>query len=145
MERREPENAQEAALRALRHRDLSVQELHARLRERGYSEAERDDAIETLLRTALLDDHRFAESRARALAARGSGDALIRHELGRAGVEPEAIEGALSALASETERAQAIVECRGTGPKTARYLGGKGFSEDTISAVVATGTGRELG
>jgi SOS response regulatory protein OraA/RecX len=143
--RREPENAQEAALRVLRHRDLSVRELDARLRDRGYPEAERDDAIDALLRTGLLDDRRFAESRARSLAARGSGDALIRHELGRAGTEPEAIHEALSVLEPETERARAIVARRGAGPKAARYLAGKGFSEDAIAAAVATATGRELG
>ena len=38
----EIETAQEAALRALRHRDLSVRELDERLRARGYDEAERD-------------------------------------------------------------------------------------------------------
>jgi SOS response regulatory protein OraA/RecX len=142
---RAPESAQEAALRALRHRDLSVQELTTRLRDRGYAEAERDEAIEALVRTGLLDDRRFADSRTRALAARSSGDALIRYELSRAGIESGAIEEALSMLEPEAERAQAIVERRGAGPKTARYLGGKGFSEDAISAAVATATGRELG
>jgi regulatory protein len=145
MPSREHEGAQVAALRALRHRDLSVRELEERLRARGYSEAERAEAIETLLRTGLLDDTRFAESRARALASRGSGDALIRHDLVRAGVEAAAVDGAVSTLAPESERARSIVERRGPGPKTARYLAGKGFSEDAIAAAVARADDRELG
>jgi regulatory protein len=145
MAAREPESVQDAALRALRHRDLSVRELDARLRAKGYPEDERGEAIDTLLRTGLLDDTRFAASRARTLGARGSGDALIRHELRRAGVTADAIDQALNDLEPETERALAIVHRRGAGPKTARYLGGKGFSEDTISAVVASAGGTELG
>jgi regulatory protein len=142
---REPDSAREAALRALRHRDLSVRELDERLRARGYAEGERDEAIESLLRTGLLDDGRFAESRARALAARGSGDALIRHDLSRAGVDGPAVEDALATLAPEVDRARAVVERRGSVPKTARYLAGKGFSEDSISAAVAAAAGGELG
>lgn len=145
MAAREPESAQDAALRALRHRDLSVRELDARLRAKGYPETERDETVDTLLRTGLLDDVRYSGSRARALGARGSGDALIRHELQRAGVDADAIDQALDALAPETERALAIVRRRGSGPKTARYLRGKGFSGDTISSVVASAAGSELG
>lgn len=145
MAAREPESVQDAALRALRHRDLSVRELDARLRAKGYPETERDETIDTLVRTGLLDDARYAGSRARALGGRGNGDALIRHELERAGVDADAIDEALDTLARETERAQAIVDRRGFGPKTARYLRGKGFSEDTISSVVASAAGSELG
>lgn len=142
---REVETAQEFALRALRHRDLSVRELEERLQARGYGEADRDDAIEALVRTGIVDDARFAESRARALASRGVGDALIRHALARAGVEREVVDAALVTVAPEAERARAIVERRGPGPKTARYLAGKGFSEDAVAGVVAPGTGDELG
>jgi regulatory protein len=142
---REAESAQEAALRALRHRDLSVRGLEERLRARGYPESERDEAIDALLRTGLVDDVRFAESRARALAARGSGDALIRHDLSRAGVDTDLVQRALATLAPESERARAIVERRGIGPKTARYLAGKGCSDDAVSAVIAAAAGGELG
>jgi SOS response regulatory protein OraA/RecX len=31
-------------------------------------------------------------------------------------------------------RARVVVERRGAGPKTARYLAGKGFSEDAIES-----------
>jgi regulatory protein len=142
---REPPTAVDTALRALRHRDLSVRELDQRLRAKGFGETERDEAVATLERTGLVDDARFAESRARSLAARGAGDRAIRHALGTAGVAREVVEEALEGLAPESERAAAIAGRRGPGPKTARYLRGKGFSEDAVSAVVAGASEDELG
>jgi len=141
----EPRTALETALRALRVRDLSIRELEQRLRARGFSESERDEAIETLVRTGLLDDGRFAEGRAISLAGRGAGDALIRHTLEIAGVASELIDRALEAVEPEGERARHIVERRGHGVKTARYLSGKGFSEEVVAGVVAIWRRDELG
>ena len=137
--------ALEAALRALRHRDLSVRELDERLRERGFDETEREGALESMTRTGLLDDGRFAAGRARSLAARGAGDALIRHALAESGVAPELVDEALSELEPEPERARAIVARRGPGGKTARYLSAKGFSHEVVADVVAGDDGQELG
>ena len=136
--------ALECALLALRHRDRSTHELEQRLRARGFSEPERDQAIEVLVRTGLLDDRRFAEARAISLAGRGAGDALIRHTLEAAGIPSELIDTAFEAVPPERERARLIVERRGQGTKTARYLSGKGFSEDVVAGVVATGHRDEL-
>ena len=141
----EPRTADEAALRALRHRDLSARELEQRLRAKGFEESERAEALETLERTGLLDDARFAQARARSLAARGAGDTAIRHALRLAGVAREVAEDALQALEPEAERARAIAARRGPGPKTARYLRGKGFSEDVVAGVVAGSKADELG
>jgi regulatory protein len=140
----EPRTAVDAALRALRHRDLSTRDLEKRLREKGFAESEREEALETLERTGLLDDSRFAEARARTLAARGAGDLAIRHALGRAGLTAELVEDALRALESEIVRARAIAGRRGAGPKTARYLRGKGFSEEVVAGI-AGASGDELG
>jgi regulatory protein len=141
----EPPTAVDTALRALRHRDLSARELEQRLRAKGFEESERAEALETLERTGLLDDVRFAEARARSLAARGAGDAAIRHALGLAGVAREIADDALQALEPEAERANAIAARRGAGPKTARYLRGKGFSEEVVAGVVAGSSADELG
>jgi regulatory protein len=137
--------AVDTALRALRHRDLSARELDERLRAKGFGEIAREEALEALARTGLLDDARFAESRSRSLAARGTGDAAIRHALRLAGVEDSLVEDALATLEPEEERAAAIVRRRGIGPKTARYLRGKGFSEEVVSGLVAGESARELG
>jgi regulatory protein len=140
-----PESALDAALRALRHRDRSSSELRNRLAEQGYESGEREEAIETLIRTGVADDARYAETRARSLAERGAGDLRIRHELGRAGISAEVAQQALETLESEADRALSIARRRGEGPKTARYLRGKGFSDDVIAGVVASGRDDELG
>jgi regulatory protein len=130
-------DALELAFRALRHRDRSAAEVDRHLAERGVGEDDRRGAIETLVRTGVVDDRRYAESRASSLAGRGSGNAHIRHDLRRSGVEADVVEDALAALTCERERAELIVARRGGGMKTARYLAGKGFAEDVVHAVVA--------
>jgi len=130
-------DAVEQALRALRHRDRSAAELDARLAQRGVTESEREQALETLERIGYLDDERFARTRAEQLAARGSGNALIRHDLEGRGLEEEHVEAALAALEPERERAARILERRGPGAKTARYLASRGFSPDALENLVA--------
>jgi SOS response regulatory protein OraA/RecX len=137
-------SARETALRALRHRDLSVAELERRLEERGFAASEREETIGALRRTGLLDDRRFAESRASVLAERGAGDGLVRHELERAGIESELVDEAVSLLEPEADRARRVVDRRGPGPRTARYLSGKGFGEETVAAVAVDAAGNAL-
>ncbi len=127
--------ALEIALRALEHRDVSALDLERRLARRGISEPDRDDVLETLVRSGLVDDRRFAETRAASLAARGAGDLLIHDRLSRAGVASELADDIIDALDPELERARGIVTRRGPGAKTARYLMGKGFTEETVAAV----------
>jgi SOS response regulatory protein OraA/RecX len=52
-------------------------------------------------------------------------------------VHRELIDGALEAIEPEADRARRIVRRRGPGPKTARYLSGRGFSEEVVSGAVA--------
>jgi len=139
------ETVLDAAYRMLRHRERSMNEVSERLEAAGFADSEREDAIETLIRTGLLDDARFAELRARSLVERGAGDARIRHELRRAGIASESIEDALETVEPEADRAQSVVLRRGPGLKTARFLHGKGFSEEIVAGVVAGGDGDELG
>lgn len=138
------DEALECALRALHHRDRSIHELELRLRERGFSEPECERALETLSRTGLADDARYAEARAASLAARGASDAFIRHALAEAGVDGRLVDDALGSIDSETTRARRIVARRGTGHKTARYLSGKGFTEESVAWAVAEGACDEL-
>lgn len=138
------EDALELGLRALRRRDFSVHELDVRLQSEGVPTTARAAAVETLVRTGLLDDRRFAWGRASSLARRGAGDGLIRHALVTAGVASELVEDALAAVEPELERARSVVDRRGAGARTARYLVGKGFSEEVVGAV-AGGPEEELG
>jgi SOS response regulatory protein OraA/RecX len=115
---------------------VSGVELERKLAEKGFDNADREDALAILRRTGLVDDDRYATARASALASRGAGDALIRHDLERAGLAPETIEAAFAELESEAVRARRIVDRRGDGPRTRRYLAGKGFSDDAIDVAV---------
>ena len=104
---------------------------------RGLDEDSCEQALRTLRRTGLVDDARFAERRASTLAGRGAGDALIRHDLVAAGVSRDVVDEVVAALDGEEKRAALVVARRGAGPKTARYLAGKGFSHDVIRDAVA--------
>jgi regulatory protein len=132
-----PDDAVEQALRALRHRERTVGQVDAHLAERGFGEHEREAAIETLARTGLVDDRRFAESRAATLARKGAGDALIQHDLDAAGVDREIVEDVLATLDDEATRARQVVERRGASARTVRYLVAKGFPVDVARTVVA--------
>jgi len=131
------EEALECALSALRHRDRSAYEIERRLAERGFPEVERERVLETLRRTGLVDDSRFAQARAASLAERGSGNALIRHALVDAGIDRDEVDEAIARLEPEAERARRIASARGGGQRAARYLQGRGFAYDAVMSAVA--------
>jgi regulatory protein len=131
------EEALAVATRALARREHSAHGLRERLLRAGVTASEADDALEELQRVGLLDDGRFAGERARVLAERGKGDAAIRFDLERAGVDTSAVEEAMTALEPESERAARVVDRRGASPATARLLASRGFDEAVIEALVA--------
>jgi regulatory protein len=131
------EEALAAATRALARRDYSERGLHERLTRAGVEAGELEQVIAELRAVGLLDDGRFAGRRARALAERGKGDAAIRFDLRRQGVDGELVEDALAGLEPERERAARIVSRRGSGPKTARLLASRGFDREAVEAAVA--------
>jgi SOS response regulatory protein OraA/RecX len=133
--RRELRRAEALAVagRALERRDLSERRLAERLA-RAVPPRAAAEALETLTRAGIVEDGRFARARAEALAGRGYGDAAIRYDLEAQGVAGELAQEALEALTPEEERARAIVERRGPGARTARYLAGKGFGEAVLEA-----------
>lgn len=92
--------------------------------------------LDLLERVGYVNDERVALGRARVLAERGSGDALIRDDLERRGITGDAIEAALASLEPEDVRAALIASARGSSVKTARYLAARGFGEDAVSAAL---------
>lgn len=74
------------------------------------------------------------------LAGRDSGDALIRDDLERRGLDRDAIEEALAGLEREPERARAAVERGGAG--ILRKLAARGFSPDVLEELAAIASGR---
>ena len=123
------------ALRALHARDLSTSALAERLERARVPPAVRHRVVEALVRAGALDDARFARLRAEALARRDLGDAAIRHDLESRGLDRDLVEAALGGLPPERERATRIAGARAPS-SAARYLGGKGFSEDAIEAAI---------
>jgi regulatory protein len=125
------------AARLLARRDLSERGLRDELARRRVPPSARHETVARLVEAGAVDDERLARRRAEILAARGSGDALIRADLEARGVEPERVEAAVEGLAPESARARKIVSVRGSGPQTARFLARRGFDEDAVETALA--------
>ena len=128
--------------RALRHRDLSRLGLAERLERASVAPAAAAE-FAALERAGLVDDRRVARIRAGSLAERGYGNEAIRHRLLAEGLGEALVEEALGGLEPETERARPLIERRGPGPRTARYLAGRGFGEEAVEAALEAGFGQE--
>ena len=122
--------ALQVATRALRARDLSTRRLGDRLARAAVPPAAAAESVAAL-------------TRAEALAERGYGDAAIRHRLAQEGLPEELVTGAVAGLAGEAERAARLVERRGTGIRTARYLTGRGFGEEAVEAALGARFGHD--
>jgi SOS response regulatory protein OraA/RecX len=123
------------AVRALRHRDLSRSRLEERLSRRGARAEAKTDVLEALERAGLVDDRRVASSGAEALAARGYGDAAIRFRLEGEGLATELVAEALAGLEPEAVRAGKLLDRRGRGPASVRWLASRGFDAGTLEDV----------
>jgi regulatory protein len=132
-----PADATELALRALRHRNRSRQDIEQRLDRAGVTPDEREAALDRLTEAGLLSDDRFAEDRAQTLARRGASDAQIQHDLRRQGVEHATVEHAVAQLEPEDERADRLYIERGGGAKALRFLAGRGFAAETLERLNA--------
>jgi regulatory protein len=132
----EREWALERAVRALARRDHSAAALRAKLERTGVSEPAREAAIETLAGVGYLDDERFARHRAEGLAARGYGDDWIRADLEAQRVASEVVETALGGLEPERERALREARKLEAGPRAARALQRRGFSEEALEGLL---------
>jgi regulatory protein len=128
--------ALDLGVRALSRRDRSERALKTLLERKDVPAKERERTIETLRRHGALDDERFAHDRAAALAERGFGDEAIGFRLEQDGIDAETRALALAALEPEHDRAVRLVARRGATAKTARWLAGRGFTADSVEAVV---------
>ena len=136
---------EQTALRALARREHSRASLDARLAGSHVAAVDRAAVLERAKRAGLIDDARFAESRARQLAERGAGDLLVLDDLERQGVSAELARGAVAALEREADRAERILRRRGRTQKTLRYLSGRGFTATTLEDLVADAESWALG
>ncbi len=123
------------ATRALAARDRSRRAIEGRLERAGVPAATRTEALGTLERAGLVDDVRVARSRAESLAARGYGDAAIRSDLEREGIDPELAADALAALGPEPERARALLGAAPPDARMLRRLAARGFDSETVAGL----------
>ena len=136
-------DALHVAGRALRHRDLSRHRLSERLERAAVTPAVAAESLAALESAGLVDDRRVARSRSWSLAERGYGDEAIRHRLLAEGLEEALVGEALAALEPEAGRARRLIERRGTGPRTARYLAGRGFGEEAVEGALGAAFGHD--
>lgn len=143
--RRELRRAEALAVagRALRSRDLSRRRLAERLERAEVPPALAAESLTALEGAGLVDDERVAKGRARALAERGWGDEAIRRRLLGESFDGPVVAAAVAGLEPESDRSRDVIERRGTGPRTARYLAGRGFGEEVIEAALGAAFGQE--
>jgi regulatory protein len=148
--KRDP-SLRERAVALLARREHSRAELGRKLARHTEDREEIDAVLDDLVRRKLLSDERFAEARATSLS-RKFGAVRIQHELRRSGISDAAATMATDATrATEVERARAAWQKRfGAAPasrderaKQMRFLQGRGFSFDTIRAVIEGATDDE--
>lgn len=137
--------ADHAALRALARREHSRASLEARLAAGRIPASEREAVLRRAEQAGLVDDARFAETRARQLAGRGAGDLFVIDDLERHGVAPDVARAAVATLEPEAERAARVLARRGRSPQTLRYLAARGFTEATLEPLVADAESWALG
>ena len=134
--------AQLAALDYLKKAPLSVGQVRQRLLNRGFSQSEAEQAIESLTQSGDLSDRNLALSLSEKAINNGRGPRWIEQALTRRYFVGEDIEHCLDLARSKADEvAQAILKRRygpvalkeaSTRPKAARFLHGRGFEEDTI-------------
>ena len=133
-----------ASARALRSRDLSTARLQQRLAGAAVAPAAAAESLRVLTDSGIVDDARLAHSRAAALAERGYGDAAIRHRLEQEALRGDLIEEAVAGLEAEQQRATRLIDRRGPGPRTARYLAARGFGDEAVEAASGPAFGQDL-
>jgi regulatory protein len=128
--------ALEAGMKALSRRELSRNELLAKLERSGLRSEDAERAISQLVAAGYQSDERTAEERCRVLGSRLYGDLAIRHDLERRGIAEESIDSALAIIEPERSRAAALARRTGDPTKLARTLHAKGYTQDTIEATL---------
>ena len=133
------------ALRIIGARAMSVKELTDRLKEKGESPENAEDAAQWLLDMRLLDDAQYAAMCVRHYAAKGYGPGKIRNELYRRGIARELWDEALEELPEQDGQIDTLLRrrLRSDTPdrdelrRASDYLYRRGFGRDEIHAALA--------
>ena len=136
----ERSRCRQRALRIIGTRAMSVKELTDRLKEKGETPDNAEDAAAWLEQMHLLDDAQYAAMCVRHYAAKGYGTGRIRSELYRRGIPREAWDDALQELPEQDEQIDALLRrrLRSDTPdrdelrRASDYLYRRGFGRDEI-------------
>ena len=124
------------AARTVARRDVSTDRLREKLRAHGVRGDVADGAVRTLANASMVDDTRTAAARARSLADRGWGDAIVAARLDAEGFLAADVKAAVAALRPERERAEELAagveDRRGAWTLLAR----RGFDGETVEDVL---------
>jgi regulatory protein len=138
-------NATSAAIAYLARRDYASQELAAKLRQKGFDDAEITRVIADLVQRRAIDDARYAERFVATHAARGQGPVRIRQALGEAGVAGEHVDAVLEGgpdfvvIARRVRARKFGADLPGTfadKAKQSRFLQYRGFTSEQIRAAL---------
>ena len=137
--------ALDAAAKQLSYRALSAKGLRDKLLDKGHDEEAADYALAWLTERHLLDDTAYAESVVRSCARKGYGEARIRQELTRHGVDRETAEAALMGFTPDREKLVSLLDKRLRGDvsdrreidKAIAFLQRRGFAWNDIRDALA--------
>ena len=132
-------SAFQIAVGALSRRELTSSELVTRLLRAGVERAEAETVAARLEEDGYQSNARAAMERARVLASRPVGDAAIAADLGRRGLSRDEISTALAEVGPEIDRARSLATRLGPGPRLSRTLSTRGFSHETVDALLGAG------
>ena len=141
----ERSRCRQRALRIIGARAMSVKELTDRLKEKGESPENAEDAAAWLQEMHLLDDAQYAAMCVRHYAAKGYGAGRIRSELYRRGIPRELWDDALQELPEQDDQIDTLLRrrLRSDTPdrdelrRASDYLYRRGFGRDEIRAAIA--------
>jgi regulatory protein len=149
-------NAYLTALKLLARRELSVQAVRTRLRDRDYPEAEISAAIDHLLETGALDDTRVARAYARtAVNVKGRGRLRVMRELHAMGIDKRVASEAIADVFGDLDERALIaraIQKKLRGKKVTsiaerarlyQHLLRQGFSPDAVAHALRSVGGRD--
>ena len=134
--------AKKSAAATLARRSVSKAELSKKLRQKGFSEEDSEEAVEWFSERGFVDDESYADAVSQYYTARGYGRMRVYEELKRRGIARDISERVLSEIPEAKEEIISLIEkrLRGEGcdrekkAKTVAFLLRRGFGYDEIKA-----------
>lgn len=132
--------AKKSAAQTLAKRSVSKFELSKKLRQKGFSEEDSEEAVEWFSEHGFVDDESYADAISKYYTGRGYGKMRVREELKRRGIPREISERVLSEISEAKDEIMALIEKRLHGEECDRekkakiiaFLSRRGFGYEEI-------------